>query len=103
MQRCCTLTAETQECGRVALCASCYRDMIEDPDAPELEPVSLGVVCGYCHNCGAGWCECRGMIRCDYCPRRNSPVILMTCLVLYRIVGPPAPITTPRPPSLERP
>lgn len=92
-----TVINESEEVRpRVALCAHCARQREADPCGVELAPSHLGVVSGYCHDCGGGWCECRGHLPCDYCPRRNSPVVL-SGLKLYAVVIPPPPPTMPSP------
>ena len=89
---------DDQEAGRVALCSHCAEQHRANPAALSIEPIgNLVVHAGHCHNCHAGWCECRGSIPCSYCPRRNSHVILTAPLVLYRIVAPRCPSTMPRP------
>lgn len=98
MMRLATFSAELeQDAGRVALCARCSEQHRGDPNGIAIEALAVCVHAGYCHNCGAGWCECRGTFPCDYCPRRNSHVILSQPLTLFRIVVPRAPSTIPRP------
>ncbi len=97
-----TIAAETnQVAGRIALCAHCYQQRTAAPSRVTLEAVPLGIVSGYCHDCNAGWCECRGVLEGDrdhvYCPRKNSHVVLLTSLILYAIHVPAPPPTVPRP------
>jgi hypothetical protein len=88
---------DDQEAGPVALCSHCAEQHRANPCASAIEPIPVVVHAGHCHECHAGWCECRGSLPCNYCPRRNSHVILTAPLVLYRIVAPRAPSTIPRP------
>jgi len=90
--------------GAVALCEHCARQRAASVTSggPELEPLAVGrsqypfVVSGCCHDCGAGYCLCRGQGACERCPRKNSRVIVQA-LTLYRMVIPRAPSTVPAP------
>jgi len=92
-----TFSAEKEGTGRIALCSFCADQHRADPNAIAIEPIPVCVHAGHCHDCGAGWCECRGAFPCNYCPRRNSPVVLLSPLVLYRLLSPRAPSTMPGP------
>lgn len=81
--------------GVVALCSHCARERAADLDGPELERLSVGVVSGVCHDCGGGFCLCRGVLsRCDICPRKNARVVLSS-LTAYAFRVPPAAPTKP--------
>ena len=91
-----TCDADVGSC--VALCAHCAAQRLGDSaiGAPARELDARGVVAGCCHDCGGGWCLCNGVLSCAYCPRRNSPVIVMG-LALYRVEAPPPASTVPYP------
>ncbi len=98
MTRLATFSAEVdQDGGRIALCSHCAEQHRANPHTLPLEALPVCVHAGYCHDCGAGWCECRGTFPCNYCPRRNSHLILSQALTLFRIAVPRAPSTIPRP------
>jgi hypothetical protein len=69
----------------VALCTHCAKQRDADPSSPELVAAPAAVLSGVCHDCGGGFCLCRGILECDRCPRRNA----------LRL--PPPPSTIPRP------
>ncbi len=78
----------------VALCRHCARQ--RDAGGCELEGLAVAVVSGCCHDCGGGFCLCRGSFPCELCPRRNAPVIL-EALAVFALVVPPPPSTLPSP------
>lgn len=78
----------------VVLCQHCERQRSAELGGPELVALGMAVVSGCCHDCGAGFCLCRGSLRCELCPRKNSPVIV-DGLTLYRIEAPPPVSTRP--------
>lgn len=81
----------------VALCANCWIARRREPSPATLVHVpNAPIVSGTCHDCGGGWCECRGRLPCELCPRKNSPVIVLS-LRLYTLVVPPPPDTVPSP------
>lgn len=78
--------------GLVALCPHCVEQRMSDPRAPELERLDVGVISGTCHDCGGGFCLCRGALsRCDVCPRKNSPVVVQRLTAYTFKVPEPAP------------
>lgn len=89
-------TIEVEEgVGVVALCAHCAEQRMSDLGGPELEKLDAGVVSGVCHDCGGGFCMCRGALsRCDICPRKNAPVVVSK-LTAYAFRIPPAAPTVP--------
>lgn len=74
------------------LCPECHaaRDA-----SGALAPLGMIVVSGCCHDCGGGYCLCRGALSCDLCPRRNSPTVIQS-LTLYRITPASSPAVTQR-------
>ena len=76
------------------LCSHCERQRSASINGPELVALGLAVVSGCCHDCGAGYCMCRGTLPCELCPRKNSPVIVEG-LTLYRLDVPPPASTRP--------
>lgn len=83
----------------VALCEHCARQRAASATfgGPELEPLAVvAVVSGCCHDCGAGYCLCRGQLACERCPRKNARVVVQA-LAIYRMVIPRAPSTVPAP------
>ena len=77
-----------------ALCPYCEKQRSASLSGPELVPLGLVIVSGCCHDCGGGYCLCRGQLPCELCPRRNSPVVLSS-LALFRLDCPPPPSTRP--------
>lgn len=77
----------------VVLCSRCVKRR-EGGAGPALFLLSLGVTSGCCHDCGGGFCMCRGALECDLCPRRNTPVVVdgLSC---FRFTIPPAAPTLP--------
>lgn len=80
----------------VALCRHCAQQRESDPSAPELVAAPAAILSGVCHDCGGGFCLCRGVLDCSRCPRRNAPVILQS-LTCYALRLPSPPSTIPRP------
>lgn len=78
----------------VVLCAHCADQRQADPSAAALEALRAPVVSGCCHDCGGGFCMCRGSLPCELCPRRNSPVLVQG-LTFFRLLVPPAAETVP--------
>lgn len=89
-------TPEVEKHLWVALCKHCSAQRRADPCGVELEAVAVGVISGCCHDCGGGFCLCRGHLACDYCPRKNATVIVDE-LIPWRVVVPPPPSTIPAP------
>jgi hypothetical protein len=102
-----TIAMSLVAAGAAALCEHCARQRqaavtIGGPELSALGVVSgdafvpLVVVSGCCHDCGAGYCLCRGQLACERCPRKNARVIVQS-LTLYQLAVPPAPSTHPKP------
>jgi len=80
----------------VALCRHCSAQRVADPCGVELAPLVVAVISGCCHDCGAGFCLCRGQLACGRCPRKNARVIVDE-LLAWQILVPAAPETVPSP------
>ncbi len=83
------------DAGLVALCPHCVEQRLSDPRSPELVAIEVGVISGACHDCGGGFCLCRGALsRCDVCPRKNAPVVVSR-LTAFMFKVPPERETVP--------
>ena len=81
----------------VALCAHCAAQRHASEGAELADVGSIWgpvVVSGVCHDCGGGFCLCRGQLGCGRCPLMNAPCVVQG-LALYRRIVPPPPSTRP--------
>jgi hypothetical protein len=87
-------TSEIESSLCAALCEHCAEQRQANPGAIALERLPLLVLSGCCHDCGGGFCLCRGHLACERCPRKNARVIL-EALSAWRVVVPAPPPTQP--------